>query len=267
MKIYSAVKKLYEGIKGQEEAENPNTSPERLKELSKDWILHKYIAKNPNTSIDVLHHLFHKQGLYNEVMENPAMDLFELEDPNFMKNFIEGDNNSFYFNTMRTLREPNANPRLLKYLAIYGDIENQSDALKHPNMPLDTLHQLYNHPDYNPYRKGAILANPNFPIPKELPDEPRIRAGLGERPNIPEALLRKLHNDPDTLVKAMALKHPNTSSKVLNQELSQAMKNNAPAILRIIANHENTDFNTLQKLAKNKDQNISNIAKQRLKKK
>jgi hypothetical protein len=66
------------------EAQDPNTTPERLVELSRQYspAIKKAVAQNPNTPLSTLLLLAEKQP--RAVLENPTLPLLLLENPNLL---------------------------------------------------------------------------------------------------------------------------------------------------------------------------------------
>ena len=84
----------------EELARDPNTSLdilERLAKTSKDDLVLAAVAENPNTSPELLIELFDRYPY--QVLNNPALELILLEQPDIIEKFCE--RNKYFFNCWR----------------------------------------------------------------------------------------------------------------------------------------------------------------------
>lgn len=256
-------------------AENPETPQEKLDEIYKNIFSNRdnidyrnfntvlsNLAKNPNTSIDTLGKVFNYDPKYeNNVLDNPAIDLFQLENPNFIKEFLEKYSNSGYPIKSR-FPHKYYHPHIINYLARYGVTDNiREAALSHPALNTEILKNLYNDPNTTDFQKELIVKNENFPLPKQIPKSFRERIGLAHRKDITQDLLKQLHNDDDHVIQQVALSNVNTTPDALDA----ASKHPHAGIKQVVVSHPNTSKKTLIQLSKNKNSDIARQALNRLK--
>jgi hypothetical protein len=171
------------------EASDPQTTAIRLDELSKsgDREIQRAIASNPNASLETL--FFVAQRFTREVLQNPAFQLFLLEDPDLLQNandetikaflqdeslpssFIEqlNKNPSMRVEVM-IAKHPNTPPNALDRIYRRGISDDNETALpavaQHPSISYDTLEAMTINPSGRDpakvYRKLAL--NPRMPL-------------------------------------------------------------------------------------------------------
>jgi len=118
-----------------EEAQNPQTAPERLRALASQPSpeVRRAVAGNPNTPEDVLLRL--AVHFPEEVLGNPVLDLLMLVNPNWLAE-IPG------YARNRLLGHPKAQPHFLRWAARDGDYNALLSLLQNPAAPTELVEKL-----------------------------------------------------------------------------------------------------------------------------
>ncbi len=206
----------------EQEAQDPNTSPERLRELCKEskTSICQVIAANPNIPMDVLFQLFAKYPI--QIFNNPVFDLLLLE-----------------------------NPLLLDEL--YKKLKKHNSIFKHLELPLFFLEWGAKHQDW---QVRANVAESELTPPhllKQLACDKyyRVRNNVVKNANTPDEILDLLAYDPHEVVRITMLEN-SRSEKILNGLVEKEQY-----IVRLsIAKNHRTPANILQKLLQDKDESI-----------
>lgn len=279
MFIYKYVKNLLEDISEEEEASNPATNPNRLFQLihHPSEKIHKLIAQNPNTPPLGLRILM--PNYPDAVMENPALPLFQLEDPQ-LKQIIpqeEEDYQGAYPETYN-MAAKTSHPLLLNLLADHHDEGVQSTVAQNMATPTHVLSKLAQSPHYETRMIVARHKNTDPRVVKNMlnDEEDRVRSTAAtnvknltdeewngilnheEDPylstqlifnhNTPSHILHKVAQQPDSIMIGHDhfVKHPNVHSDTLDLLARQ----NNPYLQELIAKHPKTKQKTLDYLSK-----------------
>lgn len=197
----------------EKEALNPNTSANRLRELSKslDRRIRQAIAQNPNTPPDILVILFNKFPL--QVLHNPVLNLILLEKPNFLEELYQCSKLVFH-----------------KY--------------KLPNFFIEWA--IFN---INETIRGAVASSPKTPqkfLEKLSQDKQSfVRIQVAANYNSPAHILEKLSQDRDKYVRKSVARNPHVPTNIL-ERLAQ---DEIVEVRREVAANHNTPFYILEKLA------------------
>jgi hypothetical protein len=218
-----------------EEAQDPNTAPARLVELSeKHPICQKIIAQNPNTPIGTLLHLWAK--FPEAMLENPATDLLLLENPEafaraasyILKAIFSLPNTpvSFYYMAWdstphyRDLMAGSASlPPDLVLLLSKSENVNCRSALA-VNQALAKIPEVFAilEDDLFPIVRRGVAKNPALPFiyfEKLSTDwDSEVRENIGANPNTPLHLLEKLSHDKIKEVRLAVKANPSTPSNI-----------------------------------------------------
>lgn len=118
-----------------QEAQNPQTAPERLRALASQTSpeVRRAVAGNPNTPEDVL--LWLAVHFPEEVLGNPVLDLLLLVNPNWLAE-IPG------YARSRLLGHPKAPPHFLHWAARDGDYNALLSLLQNPAAPTELVEKL-----------------------------------------------------------------------------------------------------------------------------
>jgi hypothetical protein len=163
-------------------AESPETTPQQLEYLSStaNPLLRRAIAQNPNTPLAVLYPL--SAAFPEEILKNPSLPLFSLEDPNFLLRFPEAG-----------------------ILAM----------LRSELFPREYLPLLLRYPSEKVRLRILLSKGLPFSLRKELVQQGRIAAALLKQRNVDSGLLYLLLGHPDAEIRAGAASRPNAPQKLL----------------------------------------------------
>lgn len=197
----------------EKEALNPNTSGNRLRELSKslDRVIRQAVAQNPNTPPDILVRLFNRFPL--QVLHNPVLNLILLERPNFFEEIYYAHKLVFHQNKLPDF--------FLKWAILHPNESIRSTVASSPNTPQNYLEQLSE--DKQSFVRLQVAANYNSPV----------------------HVLTKLAQDRDKLVRQSVAQNPHVSGKIL-EYLAQ---DNIVEVRREVAANYNTPAHVLEKLS------------------
>lgn len=198
----------------EKEALNPNTSANRLRDLSKnlDQKIRQAIAQNPNTPPDVLVKLCGRFPL--QVLHNPVLNLILLEIPNFFEKIYDANKLVFYKYKL---------PDFFLEWAICNVNETiRTSVASSPTTPEKYLEILSQ--DTQSFIRLQVAANYNSPA----------------------HILEKLAQDRDTSVRKSVARNPNVTTKTL-EKLAQ---DDIVEVRREVAANYNTPFQVLDKLAR-----------------
>ena len=198
----------------EEEALNPNTSANRLRELSKsfDRVIRQAVAQNPNTPPDILVRLFDKFPL--QVLHNPVLNLILLEKPNFLE--------EIYY-TYKLVFHQNKLPDFFIKWAVFNPNESiRSTVASSPKTSQNYLEHLSK--DKQSFVRIQVAANYNSPV----------------------HVLEQLAQDRDKLVRESVAQNPHVSPKIL-EYLAQ---DGIVEVRREVAANYNTPAHVLEKLAR-----------------
>ena len=197
----------------EKEALNPNTSANRLRELSKslDQVIRQAVAQNPNTPPDILIRLFDKFPV--QVLHNPVLNFILLENPNFFEEIYYAHKLVFHQNKL---------PDFFIEWAVFNANESiRSTVASSPKIPQHYLEQLSK--DKQSFVRLQVAANYNSPV----------------------HVLEKLAQDPDKLVRESVARNPHVPPNIL-EKLAQ---DKIIEVRREVAANYNTPFHVLEKLA------------------
>jgi len=235
-----------------EEAENENTSGERLEELAalnadlarlvasnsatppevlyklakfRHYSIRKNLAANPNTPTDVLL----KLGKYfpEELLNNPVWSLLLLENMNLFKQILKDTKlllRLLTYDSNRLLMETIENDKILiPELWLQKSAEHRSSDVccciaTHPKTPISVLEKLALSASYDVRKE--IARNPNTPVTlleKLVIDEHQyVRREVACNPNTPVNLLEKLaENEKSYIVSTAIASNIKTPSYIL----------------------------------------------------
>ncbi|WP_337868476.1 hypothetical protein [Meiothermus sp.] len=218
-----------------EEAQNPQTAPERLRALAstRSPEVRRAVARNPNTPEDVLLRL--AVHFPEEVLGNPLIDLLLLVNPNWLAE-IPG------YARNRLLGHPQTPPHFLRWAAREGDPVALLALLQNPSAPPELVEPLTNHGlpavaeaarlhgaletspleralwwseadmDYLELRQMVLLGLAPAWIAPRIAGEPDtgLRLALLEQAHLPKEVLAAFLFDEDEAVRRAARQHPST---------------------------------------------------------
>ncbi len=194
-----------------QEALNPNTSANRLRELSKilSQGIRQAIAQNPNTPPDVLVILFDKFPL--QVLYNPVVKLILIERPNFFEEIY--DNNKLVFHKYKL-------PDFFYEWAIFNLNESIRTAVASSSKtPENYLEQLSE--DKQPFVRLQVAANHNssaHTLKKLAQDrEKSVRKSVARNPHVPTNILEQLARDEIVEVRREVAANSNTPLHILEK--------------------------------------------------
>ncbi|MCX7782167.1 MAG: hypothetical protein N2318_00810, partial [Meiothermus sp.] len=218
-----------------EEAQNPQTPPERLKALASrpEAEVRRAVAGNPNTPEAVLWRL--AVHFPEVVLCNPVLDLLWLVNANWLAE-MPG------YARQRLLACPQAPTHLLRWVVREGDPGALLSVLQNPVAPREWVEALTDHPlpavaeaarlhtgletepleaalgwceadlDYLELRQMVLLGMaPPWLAPRIAREpEPALRLALLEQENLPQAVLEAFLFDEEEEVRKAARQHPAT---------------------------------------------------------
>jgi hypothetical protein len=220
------------------EAQNPMTSTARLVELSNDENLEvkRNVTLNPNTPLEALIRL--GQLFFKEFAQNPSLQLFLLEDPNFLQKLP--------WRLLNDLTNISQLPEFLMEAFVSSPYEKiQEKMASHPKLPKEYIEHFLLHENRN-IRKRATL-NPNTPIGLlqslvELGSNESLTDFEDQFPTSNEALIREF-STKGFWAKMLVARNPNTPVDVLDALFLDA---NYQVRAQVAAN-PNTNSETLQR--------------------
>lgn len=218
-----------------EEAQNPQTAPQRLRALASERSpeVRRAVARNPNTPEDVLLRL--AVHFPEEVLANPLIDLLLLVNPNWLAE-IPG------YARNRLLGHPQAPLHFLRWAARDGDPVALLALLQNPSVPPELVEPLTNHGlpavaeaarlhgalesspleralwwseadmDYLELRQMVLLGlAPAWIAPRIAHEsDAGLRLALLEQAHLPKEVLTAFLFDEDEAVRRAARQHPST---------------------------------------------------------
>jgi hypothetical protein len=214
----------------QELAQNPQTLPERLRELSldEDPTILAAIAENPSTPLETL--LALTQRFPQEFLRNPVLPWLLLEHPYFLCEAPK--------ETIRVLLAlPHCPPWVFMGAAVHPDQWMRNDILNHPKMPLSLLSVFSQDPDSH------------------------VRYTVAKHPLLTPAIIETLAYDQNSSVRARIAIHPRTPPELL-EELSNDREH--PVRLEIARNAK-ISRTTLYRLALDKNREVRLMVAENLK--
>ena len=241
-------------------AEYINTNAAQLRELAnniKDLAVLIAIAKNPNTPPDLLIELAYYKKWFNEIGNNPALELILIESPGLIEDIYykiifddyTGDYyiyNYKYFPLQTWFLELGLNHPNFEIRAVV--------AAESENTPLSYLEKLAQ--DENSYVRASVAKNINTSVSlleKLAEDENHlVKEAVAENTNSPISVLEKLAQDENSYVRVLVAANQNTPSNLLNK-LAENEDNNVKDAL---ASNQNTPSFVLEKLAENQNKDI-----------
>ncbi|MDK3155129.1 hypothetical protein QPK87_00810 [Kamptonema cortianum] len=138
-----------------QQASNPNTPPEQLRELAtcEDVAIRQLVVANPNTPTEVLWRL--GKLFPAQLLENPLLPLLFLENPNLIVQIPD--------ETLVRLFELETVPDCLYQRLTQAKLNVRRAIAKNLNTPVPWLEHLAQDPEE--WVRGAIALNPKTPIP------------------------------------------------------------------------------------------------------
>ncbi|RIH76450.1 HEAT repeat domain-containing protein [Meiothermus hypogaeus] len=272
-----------------EEAQNPQTPPERLRALASrpEAEIRRAVAANPNTPEAVLWRL--AVHFPEAVLGNPVLDLFLLVNANWLAE-LPG------YARLRLLGSPEASSHFLRWAVREGDYGAVLSVLRNPQAPLELVEALTDHAlpgvteaarlhvgfesepleaalgwcevdmDYLELRQMVLLGmTPAWLAPRlALEPDPSLRLALLEQADLPKAVLEAFLLDEEETVRKAARQHPATPHQTLNwverleaglpvemplETLVQA----TPWVRALVARHPQTPPSLLERLTTDDD--------------
>jgi hypothetical protein len=222
-------------------SKNPATPPDILKLLSSNSsvLVREQVTENPNTPLKVLFHLgsqFPKQ-----LLKNPALPLILLENPNA---FAEIPTQAL----LKLLEQPEAPYPLLEWSAAHTSIEVRRKTAQNAHTPIEALERLAG--DQDPSVREAIYKNKSAAPVIQL--FWRMGASLDLSSASVQPHLTVTSTDLERLASGggfaryLVSRHPNTTEAAL-QTLAQNFQNDVPLRLEI-AQHPKTPRDVLRVL-------------------
>ncbi|BAZ41816.1 leucine rich repeat variant [Calothrix sp. NIES-4101] len=217
-----------------EEALDENTPTERLREIVRkgNKTIRNAVARNPNTPPDILIECFYE--FPNHVLNNPALELILLENPNFLNELVS--NNPFVFNDELPLffvewasRHPKESIResvatsiqtpfhILAYLAADVDEDVRYKVAENHKTPSYSLAQLAVDNSY----KIRIAVAENITTTSETleklaqDEDENVRSKVAANERTPLETLEMLARDKCGMVRMASVENPCLSSESL----------------------------------------------------
>lgn len=272
-----------------EEAQNPQTPPERLKALASrpEAEVRRAVAANPNTPEEVLWRL--AVHFPEAVLSNPVLELFWLLNANWLAE-MPG------YARSRLLACPEASLHLLRWALKEGDTQSLLSVLQNPRVPGEFLEALADHPlpavaeaarlhvgfesepleaalewceadmDYFELRQLVLLgmAPPWLASRIAQESDTALRLALLEQADLPPTVLQKLLFDDEEEVRQAARAHPKAPAEQLQliEQLEQglpvevsfeALAQGSAYVRALVAKHPQTPRPLLERLIADDD--------------
>ncbi|MGK7943112.1 MAG: HEAT repeat domain-containing protein [Microcystaceae cyanobacterium] len=219
-------------------AQNVNTSPETLRQLkvSKNQEIIRSIVRNPNTPTELLIEL--GSDFPDELGKNPILDLWLLEEHHPL---LSNSSRKIESQLKRLASNRNTPVSLLKILANNSNKYVRSKIAKNPNTPISALEILAQ--DSNEYVRRTLL---QYSFRKIMPfnvlailakdSETEIRRLVAARPQTPVtvSLLEMLAKDSDAKVRREVADNSHTPIsllEMLTKDSAYQVRNSASANL------------------------------------
>lgn len=272
-----------------EEAQNPQTPPERLRSLASrpEAEIRRAVAANPNTPEAVLWRL--AVHFPEAVLGNPVLDLFLLVNANWLAE-LPG------YARMRLLGSPEASSHFLRWAAREGDYGAVLSVLRNPRAPLELVEALTDHTlpgvaeaarlhvgfesepleaalgwceadmDYLELRQMVLLGlTPAWLAPRlALEPDPGLRLALLEQADLPKAVMEAFLLDEEETVRKAARQHPATPYPTLIwverleaglpvETPLESLVQATPWVRALVARHPQTPPSLLERLTTDDD--------------
>jgi HAD superfamily hydrolase (TIGR01549 family) len=227
------------------EAKSPKTSAESLSLLAQDVSTQKMVASNPNTPKEILLSLL---PLYpDEVLQNPALTLFHLEDPDFLCG-AQSD-------SLRTLAAREELPDWLLNSLFSALLKNHwQERVKiaaHERTSQKILWLLAS--DQDEKVRWFVAQNKSAPaaLLRHLANDPQVttREYVAKHTSAPVDVLALLSNDSNSSVLSAVASNPNSTKEIL-QTVSFS---ETPTILSDVARSARATEEILSRLSRHPD--------------
>jgi hypothetical protein len=216
-----------------QEAKDPTTTPARLRELFHSGAfssIHVHLAKNPNIPADLLLKL--GEDFPEQMMRNPAFELFSLENPAFFSTIPE--------KTLQNLSWRELPVGFARFLARHANDMIRQNIARAKETPEDVLLSLAQ--DRVSWVRGEVaksaraplealqlflqkqefvfwvLSNPGTPaqiLESFIRRAKELRRGIAENPSAPLRLLQRLAQDDSFEVREQVALNPAASAELL----------------------------------------------------